>query len=164
MKPRSLTLRALRKDDAALLRAVAPSFARWSRAPKRTLAALTTAPGSETLVAEAGEEALGLVTLSFEELRARSFGPFESPRVARIDAIAVAPAARRQGIARELLATAEARARERGAVVITLMTAVSNAPARRLFTGAGYLPVLRQPRAYANGEDAIEMFRLIATG
>ena len=52
--------------------------------------------------------------------------------------MAVEPSARRTGVARALLAAAEARARERGLPHIALMVTEDNAPARELYAQAGY--------------------------
>jgi len=55
-----------------------------------------------------------------------------------VDALAVAEDARRQGVARVLLADAEAIARERGATGVSLDTGLENDPARRLYEAGGY--------------------------
>ncbi|GAC1304065.1 MAG: hypothetical protein NVS2B3_14040 [Vulcanimicrobiaceae bacterium] len=52
--------------------------------------------------------------------------------------MAVEPSARRQGIARALLAAAERAARERGLPHLALMVTEENAPARELYAQAGY--------------------------
>ena len=55
-----------------------------------------------------------------------------------VDALAVAEGVRRQGVARALLADAEAIARETGATGVSLDTGLENAPARRLYEAGGY--------------------------
>lgn len=55
-----------------------------------------------------------------------------------IDALAVAADARRQGVARALLADAEAIARARRATGVSLDTGLENAPARSLYEASGY--------------------------
>ena len=66
--------------------------------------------------------------------------------------VAVAPAARRQGVARALLAALARLARERGLSRLTLEVRVSNAPAVALYEGAGFVRdgvrpgFYRQPR------------------
>jgi ribosomal protein S18 acetylase RimI-like enzyme len=52
--------------------------------------------------------------------------------------MAVEPDARRHGIATELLAAAEAAARERGLPHLALMVTEDNAPAREFYAHAGY--------------------------
>jgi ribosomal protein S18 acetylase RimI-like enzyme len=54
-----------------------------------------------------------------------------------VDALAVAPAARRRGLGRALLAAAEARARAEGCSSLALDTAVGNEPARALYESFG---------------------------
>jgi ribosomal protein S18 acetylase RimI-like enzyme len=55
-----------------------------------------------------------------------------------VDALAVAEDVRRQGVARALLADAEAIAREHGTTGMSLDTGLENAPARRLYVASGY--------------------------
>jgi ribosomal protein S18 acetylase RimI-like enzyme len=55
-----------------------------------------------------------------------------------VDALAVAEDARRQGVARALLADAEAIARARGTTGVALDTGLENAAARRLYEASGY--------------------------
>jgi ribosomal protein S18 acetylase RimI-like enzyme len=62
-----------------------------------------------------------------------------------IDALAVADEARRRGLARALLARAEAEAQERGLQAVSLDTALHNKPARALYLGAGYEEVAYRP-------------------
>lgn len=57
-----------------------------------------------------------------------------------VDALAVAPAARRRGAGRALLAAAEAQARAAGCGAVSLDTEVENAPARALYEAAGFRP------------------------
>lgn len=67
---------------------------------------------------------------------------------AEILTIAVHPAARRRGAARDLLARFETAAAARGAAEVLLEVAETNAAARALYAAAGYLPVGRRPRYY----------------
>ena len=55
-----------------------------------------------------------------------------------VDALAVAEDARRRGVARALLADAEAIARGQGATGVSLDTGLENTPARRLYEAGGY--------------------------
>jgi ribosomal-protein-alanine N-acetyltransferase len=74
--------------------------------------------------------------------------------------VAVAPEARRRGVARAVLAKVEAAAREQGARVAMLEVRRSNAPAIALYRALGYREVGIRPRYYAeDGEDAIVMDR-----
>jgi len=55
-----------------------------------------------------------------------------------VDALAVAPAARRRGVAAALLADAERAAREHGATGVALDTGLENEPAQRLYERCGF--------------------------
>lgn len=67
--------------------------------------------------------------------------------------LCVVPAARRQGVARALLADALARAVAAGIQRITLEVRADNAAAQRLYTGAGFVSVALR-HAYSGGCDA----------
>lgn len=69
--------------------------------------------------------------------------------------IAVAPAARRTGLGRALLAASEAHLRAEGIQTLHLEVRVSNAGARGLYEGEGWREVGRRPGYYADGEDAV---------
>jgi ribosomal protein S18 acetylase RimI-like enzyme len=64
-------------------------------------------------------------------------------------------------VGRFLLDHAEALARGEGAVSLTLMTAETNARARRLFTSAGFHRLLVLDRAYARGQRGIVMSKAL---
>ena len=72
--------------------------------------------------------------------------------------VAVAPEARRSGVARRILDRVEGRAREQGARVSMLEVRRSNQPAIALYRSLGYREVGVRPRYYAeDGEDALVM-------
>lgn len=71
--------------------------------------------------------------------------------------LAVAPEARRQGIARDLLAEFAATSRARGATRAFLEVAADNAPARALYRATGWREAGRRRRYYAPDLDAIVM-------
>jgi ribosomal protein S18 acetylase RimI-like enzyme len=62
-----------------------------------------------------------------------------------VDALAVEHSARRRGVARALLAHAEADARRRGLPAVALDTSLDNKPARALYLDAGYDEVAYRP-------------------
>ena len=68
--------------------------------------------------------------------------------------LAVAPAARGQGLGRRLLTRLMAGATARGAGAMLLEVAQENAPARALYARAGFVPVGRRPGYFA-GTDAL---------
>jgi ribosomal-protein-alanine N-acetyltransferase len=70
--------------------------------------------------------------------------------------LAVHPAQRRRGIARSLLTTALAQARDQGAAVVWLEVRPSNTAARTLYHSFGFEEVGIRPGYYTdNGEDAL---------
>jgi ribosomal-protein-alanine N-acetyltransferase len=74
---------------------------------------------------------------------------------AEVLTLAVAPHARRQGVAGALLAAAMAAAREQAARTMVLEVAIGNAAARALYERAGFVEAGRRPRYYADGGDAL---------
>jgi ribosomal-protein-alanine N-acetyltransferase len=72
--------------------------------------------------------------------------------------VAVAPEARRRGVARRILDQVEQGARGQGARVSMLEVRRSNQPAIALYLSLGYREVGVRPRYYAeDGEDALVM-------
>ena len=72
--------------------------------------------------------------------------------------VAVAPGARRRGVARRILDRVEGIAREQGARVSMLEVRRSNLPAISLYRSHGYREVGVRPRYYPeDGEDALAM-------
>jgi ribosomal protein S18 acetylase RimI-like enzyme len=118
-------------------------------------------------VAEADGEVIGVIAAfpagdseqlarRFLALTAPRLAPWRWPRLLRhlgaaatvapsppagawyVDALAVAPAARRRGVAAALLADAERVAREHGAIGVALDTGLENEPAQRLYERCGF--------------------------
>jgi len=81
---------------------------------------------------------------------------------AEILTLAVAPAARRQGLGAALLAGAMAAALARGAAAMFLEVAEGNAAARALYRGLGFTEVGRRRRYYPDGSDALVLRRELA--
>lgn len=76
---------------------------------------------------------------------------------AEILTIAVAPAARRQGLGAALVGAAAAAAAARGALELFLEVSEGNAAALGLYRGLGFAEVGRRRRYYADGSDALVM-------
>lgn len=74
-----------------------------------------------------------------------------------VNKIAVAPGARRRGLATRLMDAVFAFAHDLKAVDIYLEVRVSNTPARRFYDGLGFTVAGRRPRYYLDGEDALVM-------
>jgi len=148
------------EDDVFLLSVGRRVFSAWSRDPARALAAMLVESGARAEVAWVSEARVGFFIVGLDVLP-RPFGPWVRPAVARLDAIAVVPGAQSRGIGRALLVRAEKVATDRGAVVMSLMTASTNGKARKLFSRAGFLSLVTLPRSYANGDAAVEMFKAL---
>lgn len=100
-------------------------------------------PLSLWLVAEQGDTVLGYI------------GSQSVPPEADMMNLAVAPEARRQGIAEALVHALEAALREKGMESLTLEVRVSNLPARTLYEKLGFEPVgLRKNYYFHPKEDA----------
>jgi ribosomal-protein-alanine N-acetyltransferase len=83
----------------------------------------------------------------------------------QINDVAVAPSARRRGYGGRLLDDLVAIAASRGATVASLEVRPSNAAARALYAGRGFIEVGRRPGYYPeSGEDALVMERPLGGG
>lgn len=147
----ALAFRAMRREDLERVVEIEQSaFARpWSRDLiaremahdwSSILLAVEPAPG--------GEAVLGLIVfwLVHDEVHVLN--------------VAVAPEARRRGVARALMREAERRGAGRGARIATLEVRRTNQAALELYRSLGYRKVGVRPRYYAEeGEDAIVMER-----
>jgi len=155
------TIRPRRRGDDPLLLALgAEAFARWSHHPAATIARMLGAKDARVTVAESEDAPIAFAVVDVRPL-GRAYGPWPSPSIAHLDAICVKPDARGTGVGTVLLSAAEDDAREHGAVVLRLMTATENVRARQLFNTAGFQPLYTAGHAYANGDAAIEMFKLL---
>ncbi|HUM01425.1 MAG TPA: ribosomal protein S18-alanine N-acetyltransferase [Thermoanaerobaculia bacterium] len=74
-----------------------------------------------------------------------------------VNKIAVAPEARRRGLATRLMDDVFSYGREIAAEEIYLEVRVSNDPARLFYEGLGFVEAGRRPRYYLDGEDALVM-------
>lgn len=74
--------------------------------------------------------------------------------------LAVAPAWRQQGIARQMLGVGIGEARDAGCLRATLEVRVSNTPAQQLYYGLQFAPVGTRPKYYMQPtEDAMILWR-----
>jgi len=78
---------------------------------------------------------------------------------AEVLTLAVAPAARRRGVATALLQAAMRQAAARQAEVMFLEVAESNAAAQALYMAAGFAEVGRRRHYYSDGTDALVLSR-----
>ena len=80
---------------------------------------------------------------------------------AQLMSVATAPAHRKKGVARELIAAFEKECKKRGAQGCFLEVRVSNIPASTLYQSVGYAPIGLRKRYYQDGEDAIVMQKIL---
>lgn len=83
-------------------------------------------------------------------------------KTGRFYSLAVAPAYRGRGIARELLGSAERAGAARGLEAVRLEVDVNNTGAIRLYESLGYARVGSRPGYYENGADALLMKKRLA--
>jgi ribosomal protein S18 acetylase RimI-like enzyme len=143
-------------DDPFIAALSGESFARYAHRPQRAVRAMSSRPGSLTLVAEDAPVLLGFCVVAFYRHRG-SFGPLLKPVLAQLDAIAVDPEARRCGVGKALLRRAEQLASQRGALSMSLTTARSNLAARALFERCGYQRTAQLGEVYRQREPALWM-------
>jgi ribosomal protein S18 acetylase RimI-like enzyme len=146
------------EDEGFVVDLASHVFSPYARDARRAIRSILAERDSETLVAELESLRVGFVVLQYEQL-ARNFGPWVRPTAAHLDAIAVRPELHGRGVGRRLIESAEAAARRRPALSISLATGEKNAPARRLFAHAGYVQLARVEHYYAGGQTAILMHR-----
>jgi ribosomal protein S18 acetylase RimI-like enzyme len=140
----SAVRRAAPADGPFIVALGAQVFAPYDAKPGRTVAALLEREAAIALVAhdrEDGGERRGFAIVHVRPL-GRSFGPWRDPATAALEAIAVRPDVHGRGVGSLLLREAEEAAHAAGAVGMTLTTAQTNAPARRLFAAHRYATVM----------------------
>jgi ribosomal-protein-alanine N-acetyltransferase len=125
---------------AAVMAAIhAQSFPPGETWDAATVATQLSLPGSFGLVAGMGGMLLARVVAGEGEILT----------------LAVAPRARRMGLAREMLRAAMAQAAGAGAITMFLEVARANQPARALYGESGFFEVGRRRGYYADGGDAL---------
>ncbi|MFV0473883.1 MAG: GNAT family N-acetyltransferase, partial [Pikeienuella sp.] len=112
----------------------------WSAAEIGALAA------NGRLIAREDDEGFALISLAADE--------------AELLTLAVAPALRRQGAGRALLAAAMAQAAAGGATTMFLEVAEDNEAAIALYRSAGFAPAGRRPRYYRRGAALVDALLL----
>lgn len=83
-------------------------------------------------------------------------------RVARVYDLVVDPVHRRAGIARALLAAAEAGAGDRGMTLLSVETRESNALARRVYEASGFTVHERLPSYYGENQPGLRMRKRVS--
>lgn len=116
----------------------------------RLVPSLRAHPTTVIFLAYDGGEAIGIATCFF------GFSTFAARALLNVHDLAVLPAHRGRGVARQLLAAAEEKARTSGCCKLTLEVQENNHRARRLYARAGFAQHLYQEAAggalfYAKG-------------
>ena len=111
-----------------------------------------TGPGRTAWVAEEAAVPIGYVVT-------RTVG-----EVADLQRIGVAPAARRRGLARELLATALAAAEQSGVDRMLLEVSAINLGALAFYAAEGFTEISRRRSYYRDGSDALVLARELGGG
>ncbi|HWQ08634.1 MAG TPA: GNAT family N-acetyltransferase [Holophaga sp.] len=99
---------------------------------------------------EGHEYLLGLQPYAFAR-----WGVIPAAQEAELLRLAVAPEARRQGLARTLLEASERFLAQEGITTLHLEVRVGNEPARALYEAMGWRPQHKRKAYYADGEDAM---------
>jgi len=120
-------------------------------------AACFVAPWSEMALAEELANPHAVFLVAVEDARVLGYvGMHHLLDEGYIANVAVAPTARRQGVARRLLAALETYGQEQGLYRLTLEVRASNEAAIALYEGAGYKADGVRPRFYTHPtEDAV---------
>lgn len=129
-----MTVRRALAADAEDIAAVLAELG-YSASPQevaRRLTGLAAEARSAALVAVAGTQVVGLLTLHMVPVLHEPGG------WCRLTALVVAPAARRQGVATALVSAAEALAREAGCVRVEVTSALHRDGAHEFYRGLGY--------------------------
>lgn len=150
--PGSGDLRPAAPDDAAAVASLLRELCAGDAAEASRAAGAATAPGPaghEAWVATGAGGILGFLALE----------PSSQPRfaVGSVDWIAVAPAARRQGLGLRLLRLAQERAGALGWRQLHACTFHTNRPALHLYVEAGFYPAATLPDYAAPGLHYVEL-------
>ncbi|MDE2149517.1 MAG: GNAT family N-acetyltransferase [Gammaproteobacteria bacterium] len=149
----AVRLRRAHPRDAAELLALERHFP-GDRLSPRAARRLLRSPSARIWLAEVDGRALAALVL----LLRRGSG------VARVYSLVVAPAVRGLGLARRLVALAEAEALRRGCTSMSLEVRADNAPARALYARLGYAEHARLPGYYEEGGDGLRLRKPLAGG
>ncbi|WP_323761236.1 GNAT family N-acetyltransferase [Maricaulis sp.] len=115
------------------------------RFARRNLSRMLAGGRTRFLLAEAAEGLGGYIAVSFRN----------GSHIARIYSLAVAPGARRQGVAEALLDAAGAFAAKRNCRALRLEVRASNRPAVKLYEGRGFRLHDKRIAYYEDGETAL---------
>ena len=146
-------LEPARAADAALLAGMSQDFVETGLRPAWDAARIAwhiRDPDSVVLAARAETAIVGFAIMRYAD------------DTAHLNLLAVAPAYRRRGIARRLVAWLEDTALTAGTFTIALELRAGNAGARAFYAALGYRELVRVPGYYQGRECAIRMVRDVA--
>ena len=146
-------LEPARVAHAALLAAMSQDFVETGLRPAWDAARIAwhiRNPDSVVLAARAGSAIVGFAIMRYGD------------DTAHLNLLAVAPAHRRRGIGRRLVAWLEDTALTAGTFTIALELRAGNAGARAFYAALGYRELVRVPGYYQGRECAIRMVRDVA--
>jgi len=146
-------LEPARVAHAALLAAMSQDFVEAGLTPAWDAARIAwhiRNPDSVVLAARAGSAIVGFAIMRYGD------------DTAHLNLLAVAPAHRRRGIGRRLVAWLEDTALTAGTFTIALELRAGNAGARAFYAALGYRELVRVPGYYQGRECAIRMVRDVA--
>src|SRR5690606_23656531 len=150
---RDLVLRTAERCDLASLVRLEEGFP-GDRISRASLSRLLSRESAVIFVAQAGDEVVGDAIVLFRS----------GFKTARLYSMIVSPQWRGRGVARSLLAAAEAAARERGSVSLRLEVREDNRPAIALYRNHGYEVVGAASDYYEDGGGAIRMRKRFMPG
>ncbi|MFZ9584552.1 MAG: GNAT family N-acetyltransferase [Pseudohongiellaceae bacterium] len=145
--PAAVTLRRATLQDLAAIEALERASFRSDRLSHRALRHWLRAANGLFLVAVSAGQLLGCA-LAVQR---------SDSTAARLYSIAIARAARGQGLGTRLLKTMERRLRADGFSALRLEVAVNNAAAIAMYSKQGYRVFGRKPGYYQDGRDALRM-------
>ncbi|GLS21824.1 hypothetical protein GCM10007874_48410 [Labrys miyagiensis] len=148
----TIRLRKARAEDLDTLVNLEFSVFPGDRISRRSWRDLLKSPSALVTVATVGDIVAGCTVVLLNKRTA----------IARLYSIAVAPEARKQGVARLLLDVVMLAAAETGACLLRLETRFDNLQAQRLFIHLGFKPFKRIPAYYEDGAEAIRYQRMIS--
>jgi ribosomal protein S18 acetylase RimI-like enzyme len=140
----SIRIRRARPSDLDALVALEEASFDHDRVSRAQFRRHLVSESAFVLVAEERGRLLGAALLFFRR----------GAQAARLYSIAIAQAARGQGLGAALLDAAEREARKRGRRAMRLEVRTDNTPALALYEKRGYVRRRREPAFYANGMDA----------
>ncbi|WP_413989495.1 GNAT family N-acetyltransferase [Labrys okinawensis] len=148
----TIRLRKARAEDLDALVNLEFAVFPGDRISRRSWRNLLKSPSALVTVATVGDVVAGCTVVLLNKRTA----------IARLYSIAVAPHARKQGVARLLLDVATLAVAEAGACLLRLETRFDNLDAQRLFIHLGFKPFKRIPGYYEDGAEAVRYQRMIS--